>query len=43
MIPSMIFSIAALILLGWVLRTNSNDRKRFERELEGVFQEKTPF
>lgn len=27
-------SILALLAIGWVLRTNSNDRKAFERELK---------
>ena len=29
-----LFSILALLALGWVLYTNSNDRKTFEKELE---------
>ncbi|MFC5461474.1 hypothetical protein [Massilia niabensis] len=30
----LICSILALLLLGWVLYINSNDRKTFEKELE---------
>ena len=30
----MTISICALLLLGWVLFTNSKDRKTFEKELE---------
>ena len=30
----LICSILVLLLLGWVLHTNSNDRKTFEKELE---------
>lgn len=37
MIPSMMCSILTLILIGWVLCTNSNDGKTFERELEEEF------
>ena len=28
------FSMLALFVVGWVLRTNSEDRKKLERELE---------
>ena len=30
----LICSILALVLVGWVLYTNANDRKTFEKQLE---------
>jgi hypothetical protein len=33
MMSSLICSILTLLAIGWVLRTNSKDRKAFEREL----------
>lgn len=35
MITLMICLILAILVLGWVLRTNAHDRKMFEKELEG--------
>jgi hypothetical protein len=34
MMSSLICSILALLAIGWVLRTNSSDRKAFENELK---------
>jgi hypothetical protein len=33
MMSSLMCSILTLFAIGWVLRTNSKDRKAFEREL----------
>ena len=34
MLGIIVCSIVALFILGWVLHTNSRDRKTFEKELE---------
>ena len=34
MMTTLLFSLLALLAVGWVLRVNSADRKRFEKELE---------
>lgn len=39
MITMIMCSILTLLVLGWVLCTNSNDRKMFERELDEDLKE----
>jgi len=34
MIAAVLSALLALLLIGWVLRTNAHDRKTFEKRLE---------